>query len=162
MIGSTIPDGVEFDKERLLAAVEVIGRGAANSLELGWTHDDGPRPGEWYASASYKGARVIVENEHGPEDAAENLALRLIVGGQCVHCGLTVTVRNEAGLVMTVAGHPVLDEDALEETYPDRVCVWHRDGPHWLRGCDGGFGPPPAGLNRAQRRRQARAKGLRR
>jgi hypothetical protein len=156
-----LPPEAVFDELRLLAAVEGLGRAAANSLELGWTHDDGPRPGEWYASARYKGARVIVENQHGPDDAAEALLFKVAAGGECVHCGSTITVSSN-GLTLTISGHPVLDEDVLEETGTSGLCVWKRDGAHWLRGCDGGYGPPPAGLNRAQRRRQARAKAMRR
>lgn len=158
----SIPPGTLFDEERLLAAIEGIGRAAANALELGWTHDDGPRPGEWYASASYKGARVIVEDQHGPDAAAENLFLRVACGGQCVHCGATITARSN-GLTLTISGHPVLDEDALEENGTAGLCIWERNGAHWLRGCDGGYGPLAApGPNRAQRRRQARAQAMRR
>lgn len=161
MIGSSIPSGVLFDEDRLLAAVELVGRAAANELEIGWTDDAGPRPGDWYATASYRGTRVIVEEQEGPDDAVEALAFRLVVGGQCVHCGRTVTVQRDDGLVCTIAGHAVLDEDAIMEE-ADAVCVSHRAGRHWLRGCDGGYGPPAGGLNRAQRRRQAKAKALRR
>lgn len=41
------------------------------------------------------------------------------------------------------------------------ACEFHREGEHWLRGCDGGHEAPPDGLNREQRRRQAKAKRLR-
>lgn len=138
-----IPPGVTFDHDRLAAAVEVIGRAAANDLELGWTSDDGPHPGEWYATARWRGAKVIVEDHHGPDDAAEALAFRILEGGQCVHCGRLIAVPG-----YTYAQHA--------------PCRWTRQGAHWIRGCDGGYGPPAGGMNREQRRRQAKAKGLRR
>lgn len=138
-----LPDGIPFDHDRLTAAVELVGRAAARSLELGWTDDDGPRPGEWYASAFYRGTRVTVEHQDGPAEAVENLAFRLLEGGQCVHCGRPT----------------VIDGFRLASGEPG--CIFRREGQHWLRGCDQSHGPPPAGLNRAQRRRQARAAGLR-
>ena len=138
-----IPDEVPFDREALVAGVELIGRAAARALELGWTDDDGPRPGEWYAQAMYKGVRVIVEDQHGPVEAVEALAAKLMEGGACVHCGHAITVTG----VRYADGR--------------RACEWHRDGEHWLRGCDSSYGPPAKGLSRAQRRRQDRAKKLR-
>lgn len=144
MIRTGIPPNVPFDEARLQAAVELIGRSAANDLELGWTHDDGPRPGEWYATAGYKGAKVTVEHQHGPAEAAEALAFRLMEGGQCVHCGRFIVV----------PGYELKDGGD--------ACRWTREGAHWLRGCDGRHGPPAGGLNREQRRRQDRALRLRR
>lgn len=133
----------ELDDVRLRAAVELVGRSAARSLEIGWTDDDGPRPGDWYASAFYRGTRVTVEHMEGAAEAVEGLAFKLLEGGTCVHCGKSTTVPG-----FTYAdGRP--------------SCMFRREGEHWLRGCDGGFGPSPAGLSRAQRRRQERAKGLR-
>ena len=155
----TTPD---LDQERLNAALELIGRCAANELELGWTDDAGPRPGEWYATASYKGARIIVEDQHGPEDAAEALALKLLAGGQCVHCGRVATAIRD-GEVFTVAGHPVLDPSRLGQSVDaGLICARRRVGEHWQRGCDGGHQAPVGGLNREQRRRQAKAERLRR
>lgn len=133
----------ELDDARLRAGLELVGRAAARSLELGWTDDEGPRPGEWYASAFYRGARVTVEQQAGPAEAVEALAFKLMEGGTCVHCGRATTV----------PGFTYADGRA--------ACEFRRDGEHWVRGCDGSHGAPPRGLTRAQRRRQARAKGLR-
>lgn len=138
-----IPGNVPFDPDRLTAAIELIGRAAARSIELGWIDDAGPKPGDWYASAAYRGARVTVEHQLGPDDAAEALAFKLMEGGQCVHCGHHLTVPG----VELADGSP--------------SCQFHREGPHWLRGCDDGYEAPPQGLNREQRRRQAKALRLR-
>lgn len=132
-----------MNEPRLIAAVELVGRSGARQLEFGWTDDDGPRPGEWYASAFYRGTRVTVEHQHDAPAAVEALAFRLMEGGQCVHCGRSITV---PGFVYT----------------DDRpACEFRREGEHWVRGCDGGHGPPPGGLNREQRRRQQRVERLR-
>lgn len=140
-----LPSHVPLDRPRLLAAVELVGRAAARQLELGWESDDGPRPGEWYASAFYKGARVTVEKQEGPDAAVEALAFKLMDGGECVHCGRLLFV---AGVGYRWGGD-------------SEPCTWYRRGEHWLRGCDGAIGAPAGGLNREQRRRQAKAKGLR-
>lgn len=132
-----------MNEQRLLAAVELVGRSGARQLEIGWTDDEGPRPGECYASAFYRGARVTVEHQEDPASAVEALAFRLMDGGQCVHCGQAITVPG-----FTYAdGRP--------------SCEFRREGEHWVRGCDGCYGPPAGGLNREQRRRQQRVKRLR-
>jgi hypothetical protein len=155
-----------LDEDRMLAAVEVIGRAGATNFEVGYLDDEVPSEmARWWASAKWRGTKVLVEDETGPDVAAEALAFKVIVPGQCVHCGRTITVRriddDGTPLIYTISGHPLLDEDAIEETGLDALCVWNRRGRHWLRGCDGGYDRPAGGLNRAQRRRQAKVKRLR-
>lgn len=154
--------GLDDDgRVRFEAALELIGRAAASKLEIGWSDDDGPHPGEFYASAHYRGARVTVEHQQDPVEATEALALKLIAGGECVHCGRLVTAGRSDGQVYAIAGHPRLDPEVLN-TCTLHLCIWRRDGEHWLRGCDGSHGEPADGLNRAQRRRQDKARRLRR
>ena len=141
MIPLAFPPEVELDQDRLLAAVEMVQRAAARSIELGWTDDAGPKPGDWYAMAVYKGARVIVEKQEGPEAAAEALAFKLMEGGECVHCGRLITIPG----VKLRGGAP--------------SCEYRREGAHWLRGCDGDHeAVPDEKLDRAARRRRDRAR----
>lgn len=128
-----------MNNDRLMAAVEAIARAGADDFELGFLDDDVPmEDARWWAKAQWKGTRVQVDDQAGPDVAAEALAKKVLQGGQCVRCGFTIT---------------------LDLTGPG--CRWRRRDAHWLRGCDGGHEPigPP---NRAQRRRQDQVRKLRR
>lgn len=128
-----------MNTDRLNAAVEAIARAGANDFEIGFLDPDVPmEDAHWWAKAQWKGTRVQVDDRPGPDAAADALAKKVLVGGQCIRCGRIITL-NTFGL----------------------GCFWRREGAHWLRGCDGGHGPITE-PNRAQRRRQARVRGLRR
>ena len=103
-----------FDEQALIAAVDLIGRSNARSFEIGYLHDDVPTPmAGWWASAIYKGARVMVDDAPGPVDAAEMLAQRLLTGGTCRRCGKLIQIRGE-----------------------EPGCQWRREGRKWKPGCD--------------------------
>lgn len=112
---ATLPDE---DKDRLLAAVDVIGRTGATGFEVGHLEDDVPvHLARWYAHATYQGARQMSEEHANPVDAAEGLAWLLLEGGGCRHCGRVIAMEGHAG--------PTLGR-----------CIWHRKGPKWVAGCD--------------------------
>lgn len=120
-------------EDAIIAAAELIGRSGAQQFELGWLYDDEePPPGwpegvavpveeqGWYATARYKGALLKGEGNH-PAEACERLATRVLHGGQCVNCKQSINLMPEEG------------------NWSDGNCNWHREGKHWLRGCDGGW-----------------------
>lgn len=78
------------DTERLIAAVEMIGRTGATGYEVGF--DDDTTPTTWWAQAFYRGARKAVDGHPGPVAATEDLLRRLVSGGQCVHCRRATTL----------------------------------------------------------------------
>jgi hypothetical protein len=133
---------VILDEDALVAAVELIGRAGASDVELGHLYDDDtPPPGwppgipvpveacEWYVAARWKGARLTVDGYTDPITAAEALARRVLDGAHCVKCGRPIRLDARPG------------------------CRWHRNGPHYYRGCDGGRGgSEPIEPNRAARR----------
>lgn len=138
-----------LDEDALVAAVELLGRAGASDIELGHLYDDEePPPGwppgapvpaaacEWYVHARWKGARLTVDGYADPITAAEALARRVLDGARCVKCGREIRLDSTPG-----------------------GCRWHRNGPHYYRGCDGGRGGAnPAGPNRAARRRRGKGK----
>lgn len=128
--------------DELLAGVELFHRMGANSFEVGHV-DDTPlaEDARWYATATWRGTKVTEEEHRHPTEAVDALARRLLEGGQCVRCGAVVTTKYEGA--------------------PPGACRWFRDGPHWTRGCDGGWQPIQQ-LSRAQRRRMERVQRLRR
>ena len=104
------------DQDRLMAAVDMIGRAGAKGFEVGHLEESVPAHlARWYASATFKGAKVAVEELASPVDAAEQLAWKLLDGGMCTHCSKRI------GL----AGHEA----------PPGACLWHREGDCWVPGC---------------------------
>lgn len=129
-----------MDDDALTAAVDLVGRTGAESFELGYLHDDVPVPqAAWWANAQLRGTRIMVEDQPGPVEAAEALARRILVGGQCQHCGGLVALSD--GAAVAYPG-PMTDgttwtEEAIRAA---GQCRWRRVGPRWVRGCEGGDG----------------------
>lgn len=111
-----------FDEDALTAACDLVGRSGARQLELGYLHDDVPvEEAGWYATARYRGAKLIVEDHRSPVEAAEALARRILDGGTCAHCHKPVRLDDRLAL---------------------GSCRWTRHGARWARGCE------PAGVRR--------------
>jgi len=106
-----------IDASSVRAAANLVGRTGARELEIGYLHDDVPSHlAGWYAIATYKGAKVIVEDQPHPVVALRKLALKLIEGGACTYCLRTVSTRR-------------IDRD---------TCYWQIINMRWERGCGSG------------------------
>lgn len=103
----------EIETDSVVAVADLCARSGATSFELGYLDDNPARP-RWYATAFFRGARLIADEKASPDEAADGLARRLLSGGQCTGCQRVVTLSDKGG-----------------------GCRWHRDGPSWVRGCDG-------------------------
>lgn len=147
-----------IDDDRMLAAVSLVNRSGARGFEVGYL-DDTPdaRDARWWAKATYRGAALAVEDFDSPDAAADALARRILDGGQCTMCELTVVTADE------------LVERAVEGLEPgDERCLWARHGRHWIAGCADPAAEvarlenrdartrPGQPLNRAQRRKAGR------
>lgn len=122
--------------EQAKAALDLIGRTGARSMEIGYLHDDVPADqAAWYVQVTYRGTRVIEENHTGPGAALEAMAARLLTGGQCNHCkGLVALTR--AGAAFT-GGRSVHGTTlTLQEAKSRPLCHWRRVGAEWVRGCE--------------------------
>lgn len=108
-----------FDEDRLIAAVDAVGRAGAREFEVGYLDDDVPMHlARWWASATWNGTKVHVENHKGPDAAGDALARKLLNGGRCTHCDGTIRL------------------DTVTMRRGTRVCRWTRTGARWNRGCD--------------------------
>jgi len=107
-----------IDAADITACADLVGRTGATGFEIGYLRDaDDPTyilrgPG-WYASALYQGSRVFTEDHYLPDVAADRLAVLLLDGGECLHCGRTVRLT------------PPLTS----------ACRWWRAGDRWHPGC---------------------------
>lgn len=108
------------DLERMVAAIDAVGRTGAKAIETGYLDENVPAHlARWYATAEYRGAKVSADEHASPVDAAEALLGRLINGGKCVACGRRSRM---SGAAAGVEG----DHD---------WCVWSRVGDCWVPGC---------------------------
>lgn len=125
----------EDQQNRLDAAVELIGRTGATNLNFGYLHDDVPTyDAAWYATASYRGTRIICENKSHPIEAIEGLAIRLLTGAQCQKCKRLITL-NPLGAYAHDSRLLNGTEWSAEDQAAAGVCLWVREGRHWI-GCD--------------------------
>ncbi len=124
-------------EDAVVACADLVGRCGARQFEIGYLHDDVPaEEAGWYATAFYQGARISVDDQPHPADAAEQLAVKLLAGGTC-RCTRPVAL------------------DAFSAG-----CPWRRVGKRWEPGCDAEPITMPAGtrgdtgaMNREMRRR---------
>lgn len=102
----------DLEADAVVALADLAGRSGGTSLEVGWLDDDPPHL--WYATVTYKGAKVIVEDHDDPFDACDALASKILKGGTCTHCGQTI---------------------ALHQSRRVQRCVWVRVDDRWDRTC---------------------------
>lgn len=149
--------------DRLIAAVDVIGRSGAKNFEVGYLHDDVPAAeADWWASCRYAGTIIMVEHQGDPWTAAEELAVKVLTGGQCQGCGSLVALTDEGGFAFFHA--TLLDGrswDAVDAADAG-LCRWQRIGKRWERECDDFKTPPPPPARPTQNRAQRRGNKQRR
>jgi hypothetical protein len=125
------------EKNRMIAATELVGRTGATGLEIAYLHDDVPsEEAGWYAAVQYKGSRILVEDHVGPVQALDALVERLLTGARCHHCKGLVALTPFGATAFN--GHLV---DGSEWSISDAAkapqCLWRRAGARWIRGCEG-------------------------
>jgi hypothetical protein len=121
-----------------VAACDLIGRTGARYLQIGYLNQAAvnPEDADWWASAQYHGARVTVEHRTGPVAALEALALRLMTGAKCVHCGGLIALDPEGAAFYENAPMSDGTRYSLEEARSRPQCLWTRaDGHRWTPGC---------------------------
>lgn len=145
----------DINRDAVVAAADLVGRAGAREFEVGWLHDDVPsEEAAWYATATYRGARIMTDDHRGPVEACEALARRILEGGRCAHCGGLVAL-SDSGAVAFEEAHLVDGTTwTAEQARAAGQCRWRRLGDRWVRGCEDSH--PKRGPNRAARRRQPR------
>jgi hypothetical protein len=128
----SIPDGIE-QTDRLLAAVDVVGRSGATNLNAGIFNEN---DSDWYAEVEFGDKILGVEHYPSVEDALDALAKRLLTGGQCAHCGGLVALSPIGAVFYPNAKMADGREFTLEDAMSKPQCHWRREGPLWVKGCE--------------------------
>lgn len=149
-----------MSNDRFDAAVMLVGNSGARSLEIGYLYDDVPsEQAAWWATATYRGAKLNVENEAGPAEAVEALAKRLLTGARCQWCQGLVALSTDGAVAYP--GSVMADGSRMPDRPTDLAalgqCLWRRNSARWEPGClHGASTAPGAPKDRAARRRLAR------
>lgn len=144
MTPASLPD--EY-MDTVVAAAEIVGRSGGREFEVGLPMARSPRlsPGGLRASpfpsTSSSGTPWLYDDEDPPSGAPPSIGpSSTAASASPAACErLAARVRQKINLVPE------------QGRWADGNCNWHREGKHWLRGCDSGHGPLP---NREQRRRR--------
>jgi hypothetical protein len=125
------------DQEILVACVDLVGRSGARDLEIGYLHDNVP-PAEagWWAHATYRGARIAVEDQPGPTEAAQALAEKILTGAKC-RCGRLVALFDHGAIAYDRSTLTDGTQWTAEQAAAAGQCRWRRVGRRWEMGCAG-------------------------
>jgi len=104
----------ELETDAIVAAASLAAGSGCKAFEIGYLDETAKvEDARWYATATYQGAKIMVEDRKSPDEAADALARRILSGADCNHCHKTVT---------------------LGRTHPSQ-CRWYRDADRWIVGC---------------------------
>lgn len=128
------------DLDALTACVELVGRSGGRNFEIGYLHDGVPiADAGWWAHAQYQGARIAVEHQPGPGEAASALATKVLTGAKC-QCGSLVQLFDGGATFMGTRERPATLADgttwSAAEAEAAGQCRWVREGPRWVKGCE--------------------------
>lgn len=146
-----------LDEDAVAAAADLVGRSGATGFQIGYLHDDvPPEEAGWYAHAQYKGARLTVEDQAGPTEAADALAHRILKGAKCAHCGGLVTLSDDSAFAFARARTVDGAEWNIEQSSAAGWCRWQRTGKRWEAGCEQRKSSAPSRFGRRQPKRRSR------
>lgn len=118
------------------ATADLCDRSGARGFEVGYLHDDVPaEEADWYASAQFRGARVIAEHHVGPADAAFALAMKLLTGAKC-RCGKLVSLVDGGAVAFAKSSlaHNFGEWSATAAAAAGQ-CRWRREEAQWVPSC---------------------------
>ena len=126
----------QLDDDAITACADLVGRTGATNFQIGYLHDDVPvEQAGWYALAQYSSARISVEDQRGPVEAADALSRRILTGAQCFHCKKLVAL-SDHGAVAFNSRLPDGSFWSVQAAAQAGQCRWRRMGPRWARGCE--------------------------
>jgi len=124
------------DEDAVKACADLVGRTGGRSFEFGFLNEDVPaEQAGWYATAVYKGAKIIEQDKASPAEACDALAVRLLSGAQCQHCKGLVALSAGGAFAFRKATLVTGQRWDAEDAAHAPQCRWTRTGARWERGC---------------------------
>ncbi|HYS41156.1 MAG TPA: hypothetical protein VEO01_36540 [Pseudonocardiaceae bacterium] len=137
---------MNLDQDAVTACADLVGRTGATNFTIGYLHDDvPPDQAAWYAHAQFRGARITIDDQPGPVEAADALCRRLLDGAKC-RCGRLVTL-SDSGAVAYDSTMADGSTWTVEQARRAGQCRWRRIGARWEPNC-----PTPPGRTKSRRR----------
>lgn len=134
-VASGGPPGVAGE-EAVKACADLVGRTGAKSFECGYLREGVPvAEAGWYATAMFKGMKVITEDKASPAEACDALAVKLLSGAQCQHCKGLVSLTVGGAFAFRKATLVTGERWDAEDAAKAPQCRWTRTGARWERGC---------------------------
>ncbi|HEY2089869.1 MAG TPA: hypothetical protein VGH54_28095 [Mycobacterium sp.] len=123
----------KINHEELTADADLMARIGASGLEIGYTGGDLSEE-KWFAFVRYSGARIMVDNQAGPMEAMEALAIRVLTGARC-SCGKLVTLDGIGAVAFTQPRMADGTVFPIAEAIAGGQCHWKRTGRRWSSEC---------------------------
>jgi hypothetical protein len=130
----------EETQQRLAAAVDLLGRTGADSMQIRYSDDE--QPVVWFAVALYRDGKWETASAANPLRAILRLGEQLLDGGQCRHCNRPTGLEPDsidvpAGMRGLVSEPCVICGQPVETDLPDAIATlvetWaHRRCASWL------------------------------
>lgn len=120
------------DQDRVLACANLVGRSGAREFQIGYLNDEAPHA--WYAHAMFRGARLQVENQAGPAQAAMALAVKILTGAKC-RCGRLVALRPGGAVAFRETRMADGTQWSAAEAARAGQCRWRLAGDRWEPSC---------------------------
>lgn len=131
--GQRSPD----NDDAVIACVDLVGRSGATEFECGYLHENVPvAEAGWYATAVYRGAKIIAADKASPAEACDALAERLLSGAQCQHCHGLVALSDAGAFAYRSAVLATGERWDAEVAARAPQCRWTRTAGRWERGCE--------------------------
>jgi len=120
------------DRNQVQACADLVGRSGARQFEIGFLNDEPPHA--WYAHAMFRGARIQVENQAGPAQAAMALAQKILTGAKC-RCGRLVALRPGGAVAFRKTRMADGTEWSAAQAARAGQCRWRLVGARWEPSC---------------------------
>lgn len=119
--------------DAVIAVAGLCQRSGTTTFEIGHVADDDDMTDitemGWWCTATFRGAKLTVEDQPTPQHAADGLAHKILDGGWCVHCEkVTTTAQTEHGTYVPCK--------RVRRLKSKQLCRWRRVGNTWTRGCE--------------------------
>lgn len=119
----------EQKSDEVMACANLVERTGALGFEIGFLDET-----SWWATARYKGAKIMVEGNSSPDEAARALAKKLLRGARCA-CGKLASLSPFGAVALRSATMADGSVFTIEEARRAGQCLWQLKDGRWVPAC---------------------------